>query len=104
MLTIPIADVPSQVVSASLGGQSVRLRIFTRRSGLYVDVYVADELVLAGARCMDGVPIVRDQYLGFIGDLMFIDSQGADAPSMPGLGTRFSLLYVEAAELSAAAG
>jgi hypothetical protein len=101
MLTIPLADVPSQVVSASLGGQSVRMRLFTRRSGLYLDLYVANTLVLAGARCMDAVPIVRDAYLGFVGDLMFIDSQGSDAPSSPGLGTRFSLVYAEAADLGA---
>ena len=102
MQTFPLADVPSQILSVSAGSQSCRLRIFTRRADLYLDLYVADTLVLSGAPCRDGVPIVRDAYLGFIGDLMFVDTQGSSDPSTSGLGSRFSLVYCEAADLAAA--
>lgn len=38
--------------------------------------------------------IVRSAYLGFIGDLAFIDTQGTSDPIYAGLGTRFQLVYL----------
>ena len=38
-------------------------------------------------------------YLGFVGDLMFSDTQGTSDPSSPGLGTRYLLMYIEASDL-----
>lgn len=99
MITIPIADIPSQILTVTLGGQQCRLRVFTRQSAVFMDVYVADVLIVAGALCKCGVQIVRDTYLGFIGDLLFIDGQGANDPSSPGLGTRYQLLYASPSNL-----
>lgn len=99
MQTIPIGDVPSQILSTTVGGQQVRLRIFTRRESLFADVYVAGTLIVAGALCKNGVPLMRGAYLGFVGDLMFIDTQGTLDPSSPGLGTRFALVYASTADL-----
>ncbi len=101
MLTIPIGDVPSQIFSTTVGGQQVRLRIFTRRQALFADVYVAGTLIVAGALCKNGVPLMRGAYLGFVGDLMFIDTQGAFDPSSPGLGSRYTLVYLSTADLEA---
>ena len=37
-------------------------------------------------------------YTGFIGNLLFIDTQGNSDPSYDGLGSRFSLVYLTAEE------
>lgn len=96
MQTIPIADLPSQILSITLGGQSCRLRIFQRGTSLFMDVYVNDAIIVLGSLCLNGVRVVRSAYLGFIGDLTFWDQQGVDDPLSPGLGTRFLLAYLEA--------
>ena len=46
--------------------------------------------------------IIRSAYLGFVGDLMVCDTQGSADPDCTGLGTRWLLIYVKAADLSAA--
>jgi hypothetical protein len=100
MQVVPIGDMPSQTFTMMLGGQACRLRIVTRRGWLYLDLYILDVLIVAGARCLNQVRIVRDAYLGFVGDLMFQDTQGSNDPTSPGLGARFQLVYLEAADLA----
>lgn len=97
MQTIPLADVPSQTLSVTLGGQLCRLRLFTRRASLFLDLEVDDSPIVTGALCLRGVPIVRSAYLGFSGELVFRDTQGLDDPLSPGLGSRFQLVYLEPA-------
>jgi len=84
MQAVPILDAPSQIVKASLGGQAVRLALRTLGAALYCDVYVADALII-----------------GFPGDLMFVDNLGNSDPASPGLGSRFSLVYLTPGDLSA---
>jgi hypothetical protein len=45
--------------------------------------------------CRDLVYLVREAYLGFTGDLTFIDAEGADDPQYSGLGSRWQLVYIE---------
>lgn len=98
---IPIADVPSQTLTVTLGGQSCFLRLFTRRESLFLDLSIDGTEIVTGALCLRGVPIVRAAYLGLAGDLVFRDAQGLDDPLSPGLGSRFQLVYVDATELAA---
>lgn len=100
MLIVPINDVPSQTFSVVLAGQSCQIRIFQRGQALYADVSVNNSPVVRGSACRDRVFIVRQTYLGFIGDLLFVDTQGASDPLSPGLGTRYLLVYAESADLS----
>lgn len=99
MITIPLADVPSQALDIALGGQSCHIEIRTSSTGLYLDLYKSDVLMVGGSLCVNGVRLLRAAYVPFVGDLMFIDTQGSDAPASPGLGSRFLLQYLEAADL-----
>lgn len=99
MQIVPVIDAYSQTLTATLGGQSCRIDLKTRSTGLYCDLYVNDVLKVGGVVCRNLKLIVINSYLGFIGDLMFSDTQGADDPSSPGLGTRFLLFYIEASDL-----
>jgi hypothetical protein len=91
---IPLLPTPSQTLSVRLGVQSCRLHVYQKTTGLYVDLYVGDTLVIGGVVARDGVRIVRDAYLGFVGDLAFADTQGNDDPTYTGLGSRWVLAYV----------
>lgn len=61
---------------------------------VYLDLYVANVLILAGIRCLNGVALVRNSYFGFIGDLAFYDTQGDADPIYTGIGARFQLVYL----------
>lgn len=99
MLTIAIADTPSQVIGVQLAGQNCRIDIRTTTQGLFASVYVDDALVIGGVACRNMTKIVRERYRGFVGDLMFQDTQGAEDPIYPGLGSRWVLCYLESGDL-----
>jgi len=104
MQLLALQTVPSQTLQATLGNQNVRLNIYQKFFGLFMDVYVADQLIIGGVICLNLTKIVRDAYLGFVGDFTFIDNQGASDPVYTGLGSRYSLIYLEASDLAAATG
>ena len=98
MQTIPITDAFAQTFAVALGGQDCTVTLRQRSTGLYMDLYVGGKLVIGGARCMNRVRTERQAYLGFTGDLVFVDTQGTSDPSSPGLGSRFVLVYLSSAE------
>lgn len=98
MLIIPTQAVPNQTVNVILGDQITTLNIYQKSFGLFINVYLGASLVIGGVLCENLNRIVRDAYLGFSGDLAFIDNEGADDPVYTGLGSRFSLAYIEPAE------
>ena len=103
MQIIPIADIYSQTLNVTLANQSCTINLYqTTNCGLFCDLYVNNALVIGGVICQNLNRIVRDTYLGFVGDLTFLDNQGQNDPSSPGLGTRFSLCYLSASDLNGA--
>lgn len=95
MLTIPLAATPSQRLSVTLAQQSCGLAVYQKRTGLYLDLYAAGNMIIAGVLCRNLVYLVREAYLGFVGDLTFVDTAGDDDPQYSGLGRRWRLLYIE---------
>lgn len=97
-LIVPTRAVASQTLTTLLGGQSTRIAIYQKSPGLFCDVFVHDVPIITGVLCLDRTLIVRDPYLGFIGDLAFFDLQGTADPDRTGLGTngRFRLGYLTA--------
>jgi hypothetical protein len=102
MLEIPLQPVPSQTLQIQLAGQSCTIDVYQKRTGLYINLYVSNALIIGGVLCENLNRIVRSLYLGFIGDLAFVDNQGSDDPVFTGLGTRFSLIYLETSDLTPA--
>lgn len=94
---IPLSATSSQTLTVQLGEQSCRLTIRQRRTGLFVDLYVSDVAVVLGVKALDRVGMVRGAYLDFTGQLFFVDTQGTDDPSYAGLGSRWLLLWDDAA-------
>jgi hypothetical protein len=99
VLEIPVQPVPNQTLQAQLGGQNCRINIAQKNTGLYVDLYVDESLVIGGVIGQNENRIVRSEYLGFIGDLAFVDTRGTTDPVYTGLGSRFKLIYLEETDL-----
>ncbi len=104
MQTIPIKPLPSQTLQVQLAGQPVTLNIYQLAYGLFVDVLLNNELVIGGVLAHNLDRLVRDAYLGLVGDLTFVDTQAGDGdpgedPIYTGLGDRFQLVYLEEADL-----
>ena len=101
MLIVPLQAVPNQSVTTTLNGQQCQINVYQKAYGLYADLYVNNALVVGGVRCLNQTLMVMDAYLGFSGDLMFIDNQGSSDPTYTGLGARFSLVYLAPADIPA---
>lgn len=98
-MTVGLQAVKSQTVLITLGGQQCTIRLIQRESFLYMDLSVNNAPVFQGVPCLYGNKLVRYAYLGFKGDLVFIDNQGDNDPSYDGIGSRFTLYYIEENEL-----
>jgi hypothetical protein len=92
---IPLQAVPNQTLFVQLNGQDCQINVYDKQGIIYLDLYVSNTLIIGGVICQNLNPIVRSVYLGFDGDLAFIDNAGDEDPFYTGLGTRFSLTYLE---------
>lgn len=98
MQNIPIQPIPSQLVKVVLGGQNVQIFIYQKDQGLFIDINSDGVDIVVGVIARDAVPIICREYMGFIGNILFVDTQGASDPIYSGLGSRFSLVYLTADE------
>lgn len=99
MLIIPLQAVPSQVVQVTLGGQACTLAVYTKTTPagderVYVDLMLENAVILSCKICQNRSLLVRYNYLGFVGDLAFVDMQGDSDPDHLHLGSRFQLVYL----------
>ena len=101
MRQIPLKSLPSQEVQILLNGQACQIKVYQKRYGLFVDLYVNSVLVIGGVVAEDRNRIVRDAYLGFSGDLAFFDTQGTNDPDYTGFGGQFAFAYLTPDELAA---
>lgn len=99
MNIIPLQAVPSQTLSVMLGGQNCQIEVYQKTTGVYLDLYINNAPIITTVLCRDRVRLIRQPYFGFIGDLTFADTQGANDPDYTGLGGRFELVYLEAVDL-----
>lgn len=115
-LIVPLSPVPSQTLRISLGSpaQPFTLNVYAKdiqiptlapgqiatdpptyeaASLLFMDVYLNDALVVGGVLCENQNLIIKNTYLGVVGDFAFADTQGSDDPQYTGLGSRWLLIY-----------
>lgn len=113
MQLVPITNEPNQTAQIVLAGQNCSIEIDSMNGSDPTDPTLSTEVDwLAFSLTVSGVSItlnapclnqkrllINRQYLGFVGDFMFIDTQGVDDPEWEELGTRWVLLYLEASDL-----
>lgn len=100
MQTIPLQPVPNQTLQFAVNNQAIRLRVYQKFFGLLMDVSINGSLVAAGCLCRNQNRVLHNKYLGFPGDLVFVDEQGGDDPVYTGFGSRFVLLYLSASDVT----
>ena len=98
MLTISTQPIASQVIRTVIGAQNFQIFIYQKSVGMFVDVSVNGEVIVAGIIARDAVPIVCRTYTGVIGNLLFTDTQGYSDPVYGELGSRYVLIYLTDAE------
>lgn len=105
MQIVPLLATPNQTITCTLGNQAVLINLYQKSTGLFIDVLLNGVVVKTGVLCLNGVKIIRDLYLGFVGDLVFYDQSGAGAdPTYSGLGSQFFLYYYSQADLGVGVG
>jgi hypothetical protein len=104
MEVIPTQPVANQTLTVQLNNQNTQLNIRQTDFGMFMDVAVNNAPIVTNVICQNLNRIVRDLYLGFSGDLEFLDNKGDSDPYYAGLGSRFSLLYIAPTELPAGDG
>lgn len=98
MLQIPLQPVPAQTLQIVLDGQNVQLSVYKLNESLFMDINSNGVDIVDCVQAHDADPLVCIKYTGFLGNLVFIDTQGSDDPYYSGLGTRFVLIYLTEAE------
>lgn len=101
MQEIPIQPVANQTFQVQLGGQACIFEVYQLAYGLFANMSSNGGPVLTGQICQNQNRLVRGAYLGFVGNLTFVDLQGGANPTDPvytGLGSRYRLIYLEAAD------
>jgi hypothetical protein len=93
MNVIPLQAIPAQTVNILLAGQNCQISVFQKGEKMYLTLIANSKLLLSSIICRNRVKIVRYPYLGFVGDLVFIDNAGNSDPLYTGLGSRFKLVY-----------
>ena len=113
---IPVAAVANQSLNVTLDGQPVSLSIYTlpvpphyytlgqpntyHETGihysLFMDVTYAGTVIKTCVQCVNLSRILAvTQYTAFVGDFIWVDTQGTDNPLYSGLGARWQLVYLE---------
>lgn len=98
MQQIPLQAIPAQAIRVILDAQNCSIAVYQKEQGLFADVAVGGAPVVSSVLARDAVPIVCRGYAGLTGNLLFVDTQGSEDPSYSGLGSRFALVYLTAAE------
>ena len=99
MQTIPIKAVPSQQFQVTLDGQLCAFSIYVKNQCMFFDALVNGAKISYSVQCKNLVNLIPTAYLGFMGLLVFYDTQGTSDPVYTGLGSRWVLLYLDAADL-----
>jgi len=98
MEQISIEATPSQIVKVVLDDQQAQLLIYQKNQGLMVDINVNGVDIVAAVIAQNENPLVCREYLGFRGNLLFVDTEGNQDPEYTGLGSRFNLIYLNEEE------
>lgn len=96
LTTIPLQAVPDQQFDIVLNKQPCTVRLYQRRGLVFLDLWLRGQQCLMGVLCRDRAYLIDNAYLGFVGNLFFVDQSGEQDPQYGGLGSRWILMYREA--------
>ncbi len=96
--TSPVTYVPAQI-SVTLAEQPCVITIMADEEGrVFLSLSVNGTSLADTMLCMDRRRLINHAYLGFTGNLAFVDMQGTADPDASELGDRYKLVYLEDGE------
>lgn len=99
MIQVPLSAVPSQTLAITLAGQACRIAVRSNGGNLYFDLTVGTESILKSKICRNLQRLLLGaKYRNFIGDFIFVDTQGDEQPAYSELNSRWLLYYLAADE------
>ena len=104
MLEVTLQPVPSQQTQVVLDNQLCAINVYVKNQCMFFDLQVNGTQIALAIQVKNFVTLVPTAYLGFTGTLLFRDTEGSDDPKYFGLGSRWLLLYLDAADLEAING
>jgi uncharacterized protein DUF6983 len=96
MVQVTLQAIPAQQLQITLGGQNCQIAVYQRSTGVFVDLSVNGADISTAVFARNMAPLVPTVYLGFQGNLVFLDTLGQTDPTYTGLGSRYQLLYLTA--------
>jgi hypothetical protein len=111
-IIVPLQPVGSQTLNVTLNNQVCNINIYGKQINIpegpdppifvpacpvFMDLDLNNSSIVSAVLCLNQVLIVRNTYFGFIGDFIFVDTQGNDDPLVGGLGSRWLLVYLPSA-------
>jgi hypothetical protein len=102
MLIVPLQPIPNLTLQCQINGQACTISIVQMAYGLFMTLEVGSALIVSNVLMQNLNRIVRDAYLGFIGDFVIVDTQGTQNPDYTGLGgpnARYQLVYLAPTDL-----
>ncbi len=100
MQLVPLQPIAAQTLTLTLNNQLCVITVRQRTTGIFVDLTVGGVVVMTSVLGRHRVRMVREAYLGFVGDLAFVDTQGTSDPDSSGFGTRWLLFYLTPADVA----
>lgn len=115
MQEVPLSALESQTLQILLNGQQCALSVYTKTGYeltdaieletviqiIYFDLTVNGVDITNTQNCVNLARLLLNrQYLGVVGDFVFIDTQGNEDPQWEGLGTRWVLVYLDADDIA----
>lgn len=94
MIIVPLQPVPSQTLRITLSGQACNISVFQKGDFLFFSLSINGNPIITTIIALNRVLLVREPYLGVIGDFAFCDMQGTNDPEYAGLGSRYMLVYL----------
>lgn len=98
MQQIPLQPVPSQQLQVVLGGQNCQIALYQKPTGLFFDLNSNAVDICVAVLAQNRNVLNPIGYTGFQGQLYLVDTQGDTVPVYTGLGSRYQLIYLTAAE------
>ncbi len=92
-MIIPTNKYPNQYLTVILNKQKCQIAIKQKTTGVFVDIIVDDKVMVIGQIVLDRVPILFEDYRGFVGSIEFNDTQKQENPDFSGFNGRFLLIY-----------
>ncbi|QCE34702.1 hypothetical protein FAI40_04680 [Acetobacteraceae bacterium] len=90
---IPLSPLPNQIFTLQLQNHLLKLHLYQRTYGLFLDLWIDNVLTLAGRLCLNNTFLLQDKAAPLNGDFIFIDSEGSEDPDYTELGSRFKLYF-----------